>query len=291
MLSREHMKKQALQDINDIFLDALSLPSLDETKPLMEQLIDIEEKVSNQDLNTNAKLLEWSNKKFQNKVNEKISGNIALIQVALATKVENVKKVLENIFSLHTKLCNSSLFTQESRSYILRLERHIDILGTKIPQNLAQSEKHFNSLLQIQSQPILLTANEANIRAKITRIQVTLTPHMEILHKELGYAKTVLKKDPNIFTLDGLVHLATELAIQIKLLDVTCENWNVNLKIILKVHKYFLDKHIISVQPIHISVQKGENKIKGKTYFWGSNREIKSKKYQMKECQPNSDEV
>ena len=70
---------------------------------------------------------------------------------------------------------------------------------------------------------------------------------MEILHKELGYAKTLLKKDPNISTLDGLVHLVVKLAIQIKSLDVGCDNWDATLKIIMEVHKYFLDKYTIGV--------------------------------------------
>ena len=78
-------------------------------------------------------------------------------------------------------------------------------------------------------------------------IQTTLTPHIEILHKDLGYAETFMKKDPNISTLDGLVHLAVELAIQIKSLDVACENWDATLKIIMEVHKTFLDKYTISI--------------------------------------------
>ena len=48
------------------------------------------------------------------KVNEKISSEIALSQVELAKKVEKVKIVLENIFSLYSKLCDFSYFTQES---------------------------------------------------------------------------------------------------------------------------------------------------------------------------------
>ena len=56
-------------DIKEIFLDAFSLPTLDETKKLIEQLNNIVEKVSDVDLDTNAKLLEWSKKKFQHKVN------------------------------------------------------------------------------------------------------------------------------------------------------------------------------------------------------------------------------
>ena len=70
---------------------------------------------------------------------------------------------------------------------------------------------------------------------------------MEIFHKELGYVETLLKKDPNLSTLDGLVHLAAKFSIQIKSLDVACKNWDAALKIILEVHKSFLDKHTIRV--------------------------------------------
>ena len=80
MHRREHRQKQALQDNKDIFLDAFILPTPKETKPLIEQLIDIVEKVSNEDLDTII-FLEWSEKKFQGKVNEKISSRITLTQV------------------------------------------------------------------------------------------------------------------------------------------------------------------------------------------------------------------
>ena len=53
-----------------------------------------------EDQEENVKLMEWSERKFQGKVNEKISGDMALSQVELATKIEQVKKVLGNILSL-----------------------------------------------------------------------------------------------------------------------------------------------------------------------------------------------
>ena len=64
---------------------------------------------------------------------------------------------------------------------------------------------------------------------------------MEILHKELGYTKTLLKKDPNLSTLDGLVHLAAKTAIQLKSLDVALDNWDAALRHIMELHleKYF----------------------------------------------------
>ena len=44
------------------------------------------------------------------------------------------------------------------------------------------------------------------------QMQASITPHLEVLHKEKMYAETILKKDPNISTHDGLVDLAVELA-------------------------------------------------------------------------------
>lgn len=91
------------------------------------------ENVSDANLDTNAKLLEWLEKKFQRKVNEKMSADIALTQFVLETKVEDLKKVLEKIFSLYTKLCNPKLFTQESKSFILSLESQISSWGAQLP--------------------------------------------------------------------------------------------------------------------------------------------------------------
>ena len=55
----------------------------------------------NEDHDTNIKLMERSERKFQGKVNEEISSDIALLQVELAKKLERVKIVLGNIFSLY----------------------------------------------------------------------------------------------------------------------------------------------------------------------------------------------
>lgn len=70
---------------------------------------------------------------------------------------------------------------------------------------------------------------------------------MEILHKEQAYAENFMKKDSHLSTHEGLVHLSSKLEIQIKSLEVSCDNWHAYLKIILEIHKPFLDKHTISV--------------------------------------------
>ena len=66
-------------------------------------------------------------KKIQAKVNQNISNDIILGQVDLAKKLERVKVLLGNIFSLYTKLCDFSNFTQEINQKILSLERNLKI--------------------------------------------------------------------------------------------------------------------------------------------------------------------
>ena len=81
-------------------MDAFNLQSPDESRPIVEQLSDIVDQVTNEDHDTNAKLMEWSKWKFQGKVNQKISNDIGLAQVDLAKKLDRVKVVLGNIFYL-----------------------------------------------------------------------------------------------------------------------------------------------------------------------------------------------
>ena len=78
-------------------------------------------------------------------------------------------------------------------------------------------------------------------------MQASITPHLEVLHKEQMYVETILKKDPNISTHDGLVDLAAELGIQHKKLDIALNNWDATFKILLEVNKIFLAKYGITL--------------------------------------------
>ena len=93
------------------------------------------------------------------------------------------------------------------------MERNLNISSIQLPKDPAQSEKHFSQILHTQKELVALTSEEANIKAKLMQIQSSITPHLEVLHKEQAYVETVLKKDPNISTLDGLVHLSIETTI------------------------------------------------------------------------------
>ena len=87
------------------------------------------------------------------------------------------------------------------------------------------------------------------------------------------YAETVLKKDPNLSTHEGLVDLVAELAIQHKSLDIALDNWDAALKILLEVNSAFLAKHGITPwHPLTSMSKRGRNTQKGETYYRGSNK-------------------
>ena len=88
-----------------------------------------------------------------------------------------------------------------------------------------------------------MQTEESNIKAKLLQLQSSITPHMEILHKKQAYVENVIKKDPNLSTLDGLVHLAAETTIQHKSLEIALNNWDASLRMIMEVNQTFLAKY------------------------------------------------
>ena len=69
--------------------------------------------MNNEDHDTNAKLMKMWEKKFQVKINQNIANDIIFGQVDIAKKLDRVKVVLGNIFSLYTKLCDFSNYTRD----------------------------------------------------------------------------------------------------------------------------------------------------------------------------------
>ena len=170
--------------------------------------------------------------------------------------IKKVKKVLENIFSLYKKLCDFTYFTQATSQRISTLERNLNIFSMQLPKDPSQSEKHFSQTLRTQKELAELTTEESTTKAKLLQLQASITPHLEILHKEQAYAENVLKKDPNLSTLDGLVHLAAETAIQQKSLEIALNHWDAALRMIMEVNSTFLAKYGLNPQYPQILVSK-----------------------------------
>ena len=126
--------------------------------------------ISDEDLNSNTKLLEWSTIKFHTKVLEKISSALALRQVELATKMESVKNILENIFSLYTKLCDVNIFIHDIQRHVEQLEGDLKTTINTIKLSPGKSQPHFQRLLSTQGRLAKLKEQNANIQATLISI-------------------------------------------------------------------------------------------------------------------------
>ena len=100
-MRKEYKYRQAMNEIKDIFMDAFSLQPPNETRSIIEKLSDIVDQVNNEDHDTNAKLVKWSERKFQEKVNQKISNDIILGQVDLGKKLDREVCIREHLLPLH----------------------------------------------------------------------------------------------------------------------------------------------------------------------------------------------
>ena len=156
-----------MNEIKDIFLDAFSLQPPDSRRPILEQLSDIVDQKNNEDHDTNVKLMEWSEKKFLGKFNHKIANDIILGQVELAKKLDTLKIVLGNIFSLYRKLFNFSRFTQYITPKVLSLKRNLKLSSMQLPSNPTNSEKHFTQMLHTQRELAALLKKEVTIKEKL----------------------------------------------------------------------------------------------------------------------------
>ena len=156
ILRKEYRQKNALQNIKDIFLDAFSINTLDESKDIIDHLSEIVDQVQDENLGTNEKLLEWLEIKFQSKVTKKVATKIALSQVELAKKIEHVIEMLNRILSLYTKLCNTAPFIDEVGQQIVQLEDELRLSSEKLTQDSTHTQQHFQTLLQTQRKIVVL---------------------------------------------------------------------------------------------------------------------------------------
>lgn len=77
-LRTEHEQKQVFHEIKGIFIEAFEMDDVNDTTPILEQLVQIVKKVNSDVSEANEKLMQWSERKFETKVLEKVSIEIVV---------------------------------------------------------------------------------------------------------------------------------------------------------------------------------------------------------------------
>ena len=114
-----------IHDTKDIFVEAFDITNVNDNQTIIEKLVHIVDKVNIEDIKAKKNLMDWSSRKYHTKVLTKISNEIELGKIDLATKVIGVKTLLKNINMMFIKLCDASLFIEETQNNIMRLPTNI----------------------------------------------------------------------------------------------------------------------------------------------------------------------
>lgn len=215
-LRREHHQRQVLHEIKDVFVDAFDIHDVNEKNPIIDQLIHFIEKVNNDDIEANEKLLKWSEKKFEHKLLEKVSIEIAIKQDELSNIVNIVEGFLQIIFSLQRKLCDFEFFTLENQQSNDKLQAVLKSSGHSLSRDTSSSSMNFNRLSFTQGRLAKLQAKDYNMRDKFLPIQSMLLRHLEVIQKELSATKDLVRRDSQLSTIDNLVYLPAQLEIKIQ---------------------------------------------------------------------------
>ena len=82
-----HKKRQVLYEIKDIFTNVFDILDSLFNNPIMEQIIHIVDRIKDEYIETDVKLMEWSERMFHTNFMDKIFSAIELTQVDLSTKI------------------------------------------------------------------------------------------------------------------------------------------------------------------------------------------------------------
>ena len=104
-LRREYQQKKVLHDVKDIFVEAFDVQNFDGQAPIISQLVNVEQ-INVGDIETNEKLIDWSAKKFENKVVENVSTTIVEQKFQLQECVQNTMEQIKKVQKLYNILCD-----------------------------------------------------------------------------------------------------------------------------------------------------------------------------------------
>ena len=111
-------------------MEAFDIADLNVNKPIGENLVHIINKTNTENIETNTKLMKWSEKKFFTKVCAKLSSAIALRKVDLSTLIKKEEALLQSIYKLYSQLGDVHPFISGCEHEIMMLQADIKASGT-----------------------------------------------------------------------------------------------------------------------------------------------------------------
>lgn len=167
--------------ISRTFFDSFDIQNIDEQTPFISQLVQIVEKFNTKDIEANEKLMAQSEKKFENKVLEKVSTIILVIKVEFQALVQILEEIVNKMKDMYNILCVAPRFTNEFQANIQKIQVDMNLSRKSISQLACSSSMHYNRLLFAQGRLVELHTTNRRMHSKLISIKLMLIPHLEIM--------------------------------------------------------------------------------------------------------------
>ena len=109
----------------------------------------------------------YRERKFENKVLEQVAQKIAIYQVDLSTILSSLETFANNVTSLFSNLCDTSIFTQEIKDKLSKIVEDLKESSHQVSLDSSYSFSHYSKI-------IFLT----NMQEKLLREEERLGPHL-----------------------------------------------------------------------------------------------------------------
>ncbi|GLJ36889.1 hypothetical protein SUGI_0745730 [Cryptomeria japonica] len=227
-----------------ILTDALGI----KVDPSQHILLQLEEAMNrfNEDSSGEEKLIERTEKKFDNKVLEHIAQQIAIKQVELTTILAKLENSFNNITSFCANLCDVTEFTKGIRDQLKKIDDDLKVSAQQLQLDPSSSSTHHSNIRFLLDKQSELLREDARIRSTLLDIQNMILPNMDTMQKHITHSKTLIH-DNSFSVAEHVIELSAKVQVALSICTILQENWDKTLARIKQVHSEFISHFNISI--------------------------------------------
>ncbi|GLJ41042.1 hypothetical protein SUGI_0849690 [Cryptomeria japonica] len=206
-----------------ILTDALGI----KVDPSQHILLQLEEVVNrfNEDSLGEEKLIERTEKKFDNKVLEHIAQQIAIKQVELTTSLAKLENSFNNVTSFFAKLCDVTEFTKGIRNQLKKVDDDLKASAQQLQLDPSSSSTHHSKIRVLSDKQSELLREDARIRSTLLDIQNMILPNMDTMQKHITHSKTLIH-DNSFSVAEHVIELSAKVQVALSICTILQGNWD-----------------------------------------------------------------
>ncbi|GLJ47994.1 hypothetical protein SUGI_1013470 [Cryptomeria japonica] len=206
-----------------ILTDALGI----KVDPSQHILLQLEEAVNrfNEDSSGEEKLIERTEKKFDNKVLEHIAQQIAIKQVELTTSLAKLENSFNNVTSFFAKLCDVTEFTKGIRDQLKKVDDDLKASAQQLQLDPSSSSTHHSKIRLLSDKQSELLREDARIRFTLLDIQNMILPNMDTMQKHITHSKTLIH-DNSFSVAEHVIELSAKVQVALSICTILQGNWD-----------------------------------------------------------------